>query len=73
MEEGRYWIALFNEGGETAGVQREVARYKRRDLARLKYQQWAAMYPKRLVMFCDRATVLARSDRDGAERVPEAA
>lgn len=50
-----------NEGGETAGVQREVARYKRRDFARLKYQQWATMYPKRLVMLCDRATVLARS------------
>ena len=67
MAEGRYWIALFNEGGETAGIQREVARYKRQDLARLTYQRWAAMYPRRLVMLCDRATVLARSDRDQRE------
>ena len=72
MEEGRYWIALFNEGGETAGIQREVARYKRQDLARLKYQQWSAMYPRRLVMLCDRATILARSDRDQGEHTKAA-
>ena len=72
MEEGRYWIALFNEGGEAAGVQREVARYKRQDLAKVKYQQWAAMYPRRLVMLCDRATVLARSDRDQRQHIKAA-
>ena len=27
MEHGRYWVALFNEGGENAGVERELARY----------------------------------------------
>ena len=26
MERERYWVALFNEGGEHAGVQRELAR-----------------------------------------------
>ena len=26
MEHGRYWVALFNEGGENAGVERELAR-----------------------------------------------
>jgi hypothetical protein len=28
-----------------------------------KYQQWAATFPKRLVVLCDRKTILARSDR----------
>lgn len=27
MEHGRYWIVLFNEGGEIAGVERELARH----------------------------------------------
>jgi hypothetical protein len=71
MEQGRYWIALFNEEGERAGVERELARCDRLDGARMKYKQWAAMFPKRLVMLCDRATLLARSDR--AERTAEAA
>jgi hypothetical protein len=47
--EDRYWIALFKEGGESAGVDRELARD-----------------PNRIVMLCDRATVLARSDRNPA-------
>jgi hypothetical protein len=38
MEEGRYWIALFNEGGDTAGVQRELARCDRLELARRRYK-----------------------------------
>ena len=71
MEEGRHWIALFNEDGEGAGIERELARCDRLDVVRLKYEQWAAMFPKRLVMLCDRATILARSDR--AERAVEAA
>ena len=25
MEEGGYWVALFNRGGESAGVERELA------------------------------------------------
>jgi hypothetical protein len=63
MEHGRYWVALFNEGGESAGVERELARCWRLDEARSKYKQSAATYPSRLVMLCDRATVLARTDR----------
>ena len=63
MEHGRYWVALFNEGGESAGVERELARCWRLDKARSKYKQSAATYPSRLVMLCDRATVLARTDR----------
>ena len=71
MDRSRYWIVLFNEGGEPAGVQRELARCDRLDLARWKYQQWVATFPKRLVMLCDRATILARSDRQ--EQTAEAA
>jgi hypothetical protein len=67
--ENRYWVALFKEGGEYAGVERELAREHRLDAARSKYKQSAAMYPNRIVMLCDRATVLARSDRGPMRRV----
>jgi hypothetical protein len=63
VKERRYWIALFNEGGESAGVERELARHDRLDPARSIYRQMVATYPTRLVMLCDRARVLARSDR----------
>ena len=42
MEHGRYWVALFNEGGENAGIERELARHWRLDEARSKYKQSAA-------------------------------
>jgi hypothetical protein len=61
--ENRYWIALFKEGGESAGVARELAREHLLSIAHAKYKQSAAAYPNRIVMLCDRATVLARSDR----------
>jgi hypothetical protein len=63
MDEGRYWIALFKEGGEGAGIERELGRDDRLDVARSKYEQIVSMYPTRLVMLCERATVLARSDQ----------
>ena len=69
MEEARYWIALFNEGGVHAGVEQEVARFSRPDVAWSRYKESAARYPSRIVMLCDRATVLARSDRPPARRV----
>src|SRR6516164_7891435 len=49
----------------------ELTRCDRLDLARWKYQQWAATFPKRLVMLCDRPTILARRDRQ--EQTAEAA
>ena len=64
--EDRYWIALFKEGGESAGVDRELAREHVLNIAQSKYKQSAALYPNRIVMLCDRATVLARSDRTPA-------
>jgi hypothetical protein len=69
MEEARYWIALFNEGGAQAGVEREVARCSRPDVAWSRYKEAAELYPSRIVMLCDRATVLARSDQTAARRV----
>ncbi len=63
MEMGRYWVALFNEGGESAGIERELARCARVQTAWKRYKEFAANYQDRIVMLCDRATVLARSDR----------
>jgi hypothetical protein len=67
LKERRYWIALFNKGGESAGVERELGRHARLDSARTIYRQMVATYPARLVMLCDRARVLARSDRSGSQ------
>jgi hypothetical protein len=66
---GRYWIALFNEGGESAGVQRELARCDQVQLAWKRYRELAAKHPARIIMLCDRATVLARSDRGTSPNV----
>jgi hypothetical protein len=41
MERERYWVALFNEGGEHAGVQRELARCFQPEEAYLKYSEYA--------------------------------
>jgi hypothetical protein len=68
VEQDRYWVALFNRGGERTGLQRELAREPRLDAARARYNESVATYPDRLVMLCDRATVLARSDRSPAMR-----
>ena len=54
MEQGRYWVALFNRGGESAGVAREVAREPRLEVARSRYIESVVKYPSRLVMLCDR-------------------
>ena len=44
------------------------AREPRLEVARSRYIESVAKYPSRLVMLCDRATVLARSDRIPAMR-----
>ena len=49
-------------GGESAGVEHELARHDELDLARSIYRQMVANYPAWFVMLCDRARVLARSD-----------
>jgi hypothetical protein len=68
VKQGKYWVALFNKGGESAGIERELAREPQLAVARSRYIESVARYPRRLVMLCDRATVLARSDRSPAMR-----
>jgi hypothetical protein len=58
-----YTVELFREGGEGAGVEAELFREERLGVARKLYRATCAKYPRRLVMLCDRARMLARSDR----------
>jgi hypothetical protein len=62
LDQGRYWIALFGEAGEHAGIERELARHSELKTAHSRFQQMISQYPGRLIMLCDRATVSARSD-----------
>ena len=58
-----YTVELYKEGGEGAGVETVLAREVQLDAARELYRSHVKQYPDRLVMLCDRARVLARSDR----------
>jgi hypothetical protein len=55
--------AVFKEGGEGAGQEEIIDRHDNLTVARAIYQGRVSQYPGRLVMLCDRARVLARSDR----------
>lgn len=61
--EGKYSIELFREGGEGAGVDQVLARYENLTIARACFRANLKRYPDRLILLCDRARVLARSDR----------
>jgi hypothetical protein len=56
---GRYRIELCGEGG---GVDAVIDSDDRLDTARSLYSRAVMNHPSRLVMLCDRARVLARSD-----------
>ena len=58
-----YTVELFHVGGEGKGVEAELAREDKLNLARRIYRWACSQYPGRLVMLCDRARVLARSGR----------
>jgi hypothetical protein len=61
---GRYTIELFKPGGEGKGVEAMLDSDDRLDhYARALYRRAVVKHPGRLVMLCDRAHVLARSDR----------
>lgn len=45
MKQQRYRVALFNRGGERAGVERELAREPRLEVARARYNESVATYP----------------------------
>jgi hypothetical protein len=57
----RYSIELFRPGGE--GIQEILDRHADLKAAQSIYRDRVAQYPGRLIMLCDHAQVLARSDR----------
>jgi len=64
--EGRYSIELFKIGGEGAGTETILARHDQLETARTLYRLKVAQHPGRLIMLCERARVIARSDRPEA-------
>jgi hypothetical protein len=67
--EGKYSIELFRDGGEGAGIEKILVRHDSLTVARALYKVAALNCSERLIMLCDRARVLARSDRP--ETMPE--
>lgn len=61
--EANYSIALFREGGEGAGIERILAHHDDLSTAYALYKAHVKDNRGRLLMLCDRARVLARSDR----------
>ena len=62
----RYSIELFKQGEE--GIEQVLGRHADVRGARAIYQISVNQYPGRLIMLCDGARVLARSDRPDATR-----
>ncbi|MGC2075080.1 MAG: hypothetical protein WA728_03410, partial [Xanthobacteraceae bacterium] len=60
---GKYTIELCRPGGEGAGIERVFERQDDLTIARKLYRTISKEYPDRVVMLCDGASVLARSDR----------
>ena len=67
--EGKYSIELFRDGGEGAGIEKILIRHDSLNVARALYKAVVLNYAERLIMLCDKARVLARSDRP--ETMPE--
>jgi hypothetical protein len=61
--EGKYRIVLFRDGGEGAGIERMLARHDDLSTAYALYKAHVKDNRGRLLMLCDGARVLARSDR----------
>src|SRR6266481_9383070 len=59
----KYSIELFKPGGEGAGIEEILDRHADLKVARSIYRARVEQYPGRLIMLCDHARVLARSDR----------
>ena len=64
MEEGDTGSLCLTEAARAP----ELSANLRLEVARSKYNESVARYPNRVMMLCDRATVLARSDRSPAMR-----
>jgi len=67
--DGKYSIELFRDGGEGAGIEKILIRHDSLNVARTLYKVAALNCSERLIMLCDRARVLARSERP--ETMPE--
>jgi hypothetical protein len=65
---GRYTIELFKQRREGSGIEAVIDSDNRLDAARALYHRAVIKHPNRLVMLCDRACILARSD--WAETMP---
>ena len=63
----RYSIELFKPGGEGAGIAEILDRHADLNAARSIYRKCVEKYPGRLVMLCDGAQIIARSDRPDAK------
>jgi hypothetical protein len=61
--DGKYSVELFREGGEGAGIEAVLVRHHNIAVARALYRGAIRNHEGRLVMLCDKAQVLARSDR----------
>jgi hypothetical protein len=61
--EGKYSIELFRDGGEGAGIEKILVRHDSLSVSRALYKAAVLNYAERLIMLCDKARVLARSDR----------
>jgi len=61
--EGKYSIELFRDGGEGASIEKILVRHDSLTAARVLYKAVVLNYAERLIMLCDKARVLARSDR----------
>ena len=59
----RYSIELFKPGGEGAGIEEILDRHADLKIARSIYRTRVEKYPGRLIMLCDHARVLARSNQ----------
>jgi hypothetical protein len=66
---GKYSIELFRDGGEGTGIEKILVRHDSLTVARALYKVAALKCSERLIMLCDRARVLARSERP--ENIPE--
>jgi hypothetical protein len=67
--EGKYSIELFRDGVEGAGIEKILVRHDSLTVARALYKVAALNCSERLIMLCDKARVLVRSDRP--ETMPE--
>jgi hypothetical protein len=61
--EGKYSIELARPGGPDSGIEAVLGRRDDLTAARTLYRLFVAQNPQRVVLLCDKARVLARSDR----------